>query len=211
MLCYKINPLAHHTFFIFSDLILENYGDYLLPLETLEQGISLRKENEMKVKQVTDQQDVFYNVWDYLSYFREKTVREKFSRDIFHYEIDLANILILPALMMQISGQPMYKKDSFAAAREKFSQFDWKLIDETTEKMKNWKLFNALLLYPNWLFKLLPASVNNYIFNKYRFGLMRLKKAEKKEVEETTRKALKLYEEFFAYCLENYKVKQNYE
>lgn len=206
-LCYKINPLAHHTFFIFSDLILDNYAEHLLPLETLEYAISLRREKEIKIAQVTDPQDIFYNIWNYLSYFREKVVREKFSRDIFHYEIDLANILILPALMMQVSGEPMYKKFSFMAAKNKFSQFDWKLIEETTQKMKDWKIFNCLRFYPNWFFNLLPAKINNYFFNKYRFGLRRFKKIEKKEAAETARRALKLYEDFFSYCLENYKVK----
>jgi hypothetical protein len=206
LLCYKINPLAHHTFFIFPPLILKHYLSIFLPIPVLEYSLALKKENDLILQRVEGRVEEFHNLWGSLAHFRKKVIDNNYSKDLFNYENDIVGLLILPALMLQMRGEPIYKKFSFDGARRVFPDFDFNLVSWASKKRSDWVLFNLLKFYPNRFFNLLPSILNNYLINKYRFYLMRFKKTTHlEEVENFTKKALNLYETFFNYCLKNHK------
>lgn len=205
LLCYKINPLAHHTFFVLPEFILKNYSNQFLPIPVLKKSVALFKKGNLSLNFIDNKLANFYALRFSVNRLREKVIDEKYSENIFKYEDDIASILILPTFMMQMKGKPIYKKFSFEKIKSVFPDFDSSFIDLASNKRKNWQLFNWLDFYPNWLFNLLPGCFNNYLINRYRFYLMRFKKPDSLEVKNFTKKSLDLYETFFKYSLENFK------
>jgi len=205
LLCYKINPLAHHTFFIYPDLILKNYSNQFLPIQALKESIALLKKDKLMIDYSGNKLADFYAISIFLNRFREKVIEDKYSRNIFSYQNDIADVLLLPPLMLQIKGEPIYKKYAFEKIKSQFAGFDLSIIDFASQKRKEWKLFNWLRFYPNLFFNLLPTNWNNYLVNKYRFYLMRFKEVDALAVKDFTKRALNLYEEFFQYALKNFK------
>ena len=205
LLCYKINPLAHHTLFIFPNFILKHHLNVFLPTPVLEQSVALKKENDLTLWHSDSRLEEFNDFWNSLSNIRNRVVANDYPRDLSDWEDYICHILMLPTFVLQIKEGPLYKKFSFERIKEVFPDLDLSLIDWATEKRKKWKLFNLLRFYPNAFFNLLPASFNNYFINKYRFYLMRFKKPadSPRMLADSAQEALNLYEIFFNHCLKN--------
>lgn len=207
LLCYKINPLAHHTLFIFPDFILKHHLNVFLPIPVLEQSLALKKKDNLTLWHADSRLEEFNDFWNSLANIRDKVITNNYSRNLVEWEDYICHILMLPTFVLQIREGPLYKKHSFERIKEVFPNLDLGLIDWATEKRRGWKFFNLLKFYPNIFFNLLPINWNNFFVNKYRFYLMRFKKPadSPQMLMDYTQKALNLYENLFNYCLKNSK------
>ena len=199
LLCYKINPLAHHTLFIFPDLITRHHLNVFLPIPVLEQSAALSKKNDLVIRHLDSRVEEFNDFWGSQNRIRERVIADNYSQNLSEWEDFICHILMLPTFVLQIKEGPLYKKHSFRRIKEAFPDLDLSLIDWASEKRKEWRLFNLLRYCPN-------IFLSNYLVNKYRFFLMRSKRiANPREAEDFTKRAADLYETLFSHCLRNFK------
>ena len=103
--------------------------------------------------------------------------------------------MLWPTLILQIKGIEIYKKNSFNKVKKEFPEIDFSVVDQATEKMKNWKRINLLKHYPNFLFTLMTFRFNQIIVHRYIKYFN--KHTKDREIQDIKNKALRLFEKTF--------------
>lgn len=195
LLCYKIDPLAHHEFEFITEFDLKYYPQYLFPPIIYDYSILLSGKSELEITLRPDDREKIQRMAKFVNYFREKIINGDFSKNKFFWKNDLSHIMLWPSFLLQAQNLYLYKRHSFEKAKEKFSSVNFSVVDGATLVMKNWKRFNLLRYYPNALINLLPYGVNEKLIYLFRH-LARSQSPEQSKdlIKSITEDALKLME-----------------
>ncbi|MHA1751333.1 MAG: hypothetical protein ACTSYZ_03100 [Candidatus Helarchaeota archaeon] len=206
LLCYKIDPLAHHQFMFLTNFDLNYYPSFIFPPVLYHYALLINGQPEITINIRPDKYEKIQIMSNFVNYFREKVLKERYSENNFSWKNDLAHIMLWPSLLLQSKNIYIYKKFSFQRAKREFPQIDFKIVDWATEIMKNWSRPNILKYYPNFFFMFLPFYFNKIIINVYIKYLNTLPLSQNsKEIKIITKKALSFLENSFSLILKKLK------
>ena len=190
LLCDKIDPISHHRFFFLTQFDLSYYPSFVFPPVIADYAMLLVGQKEIKINLRPDKYEKIQIMSNFVNYFRDKILNQKYSQDQIHWKNDLAHVMLWPTFMLQAKGISVYKKHSFERVKKEFPEIDFKIVDRATILMENWSRTNLLRYYPNSLFALLPFRLNQIIINQQRRYLNRRIKQSFREIKQFTQKSL---------------------
>lgn len=159
LLCYWIDPLAHHQLSFMTELDLTWYPQSFLPLSSFEQGMLLLGQPRLQFMVRDDAIERKAIVERFAGRFKRKVAANDWSRTLYDWKNDLAHIFLLPSLLLQSAGIFVHKKDSFSEAERRFSDIDMRPIREATRIMRAWDTSNFVRYLPPRLMMRLPYKV----------------------------------------------------
>lgn len=189
---YKIDPLQHHGFIYCTELELEQYLEYCMPLEVLEESKSLLGDSLLSIK---------HNRSNALgSYFFEQKTRtlEKAFKEgvLYHHQYEgkylqenykdmntmyqmkyfLSLVMSLPIFYLDAIGEPSYKKDSFQKLKSLFVD-DWDIIERASKVRMKWSKEESHPYIGNDIPVWLPVELGaDYFERAYRLSTTMLQK-----------------------------------
>jgi len=204
LLCYKIDPLAHHEFEFITEFNLRYYPRYMFPTVLYDYSVLLSGKSEFDIIFRPDKSEEIKYLEDFLGYFWKKIDVGDFSRNKFFWKNDLSQMMLWPSLLLQAKNIFIYKKYSFDRAKEEFKNLDFSPVDRATAIRNNWKTLNLLKYYPSRLLSILPYWFNEkvfYLFRKISRSSQPKEPAEK--IKELTLKFYSLAKSSLEYILNN--------
>lgn len=200
--CYKIDPLNHHLFFFLTNFDLNYYPACFFPPVLFNYSVLLLGRANLEIKLRPDNYQKIQAISDFTERFRNKFLKAEYSRNLARWKEDLAQVMLLPSLLLQAKGIYLYKKDSFGKAKRVFPELDFSVVEQATNLMKNWSRPNLLKYYPNLFFDILPQRLNQAIINRYRKSLMELPiRQSREQIKKITQEALNLMEQAISLIL----------
>lgn len=195
LLCYWVDPLAHHQLSFITEFDLNYYPQSFLPLPSYENGMLLSGVQQLRFSLRDDAFERAANVEKFRAWFRRKVSHLNWSRNQYDWKNDLAHVFMLPSLILQASDIYVYKKVSFAKIKELFDDFDDRPIEEATRIMKNWKVPNWVRYLPPRLIMRLPYLLSRVIVFIARKPSLQMRPVkDPAEIEKLTREFLSFYE-----------------
>jgi len=159
LLCYRVDILTHHEFMFLTEFDLENYSQGLLPLEVYEESLILSGEKIIGFSVKKTPEIISEKLKRTLGLFLDhKIAFNKYSVSPFDYKNALANLIIIPSLVLGYLENSVYKRDSFSKIIELYPEFNREAIEIASQERKNWKQFNILKAIPLFCFKFLPIN-----------------------------------------------------
>jgi hypothetical protein len=143
----SIDPLQHHGVFFINNNSFTNYWQMDLPIETLKKSV------------VFSDKPVHINI---NHYFRESLSSLNWVNNFingypvfpislesgaFFSKYFLSQLMLVPALILAVKGQFVYKADSFSLAQKHYSINAWKCIEFASEIREKWNQDNINLKY----------------------------------------------------------------
>ena len=200
LLLKKIDPLSHHGFHIFTEAELDYYPTALLPPVIFKDSLLLAG-SSLSIKPRFSRAEVIANIFDFANHFRAQVVTGSLSKNDYEWKNDISRVLLLPALLLQASGETISKKASFERARSAFPSLDLSAVSLATSLMKKWQTRNLLRFYPNIFFTLLPYQLNRKIIQlSGRFNKNNISQDQTKDY---TRKFATLFDSALDLILKN--------
>lgn len=200
LLCYKIDPLAHHEFEFLTEFDLNHYPQYMFPLAIYDYSILLSGKSEFDIILRADNGEKIQRLSDFVNYFHDKIANSDFSRNKYSWKNDLSRAMLWPSLLLQAKNIFIYKKYSFSKAKNEFKNLDFSPIDEASSIMREWKNANFLKYYPNIFLNLLPYRLNQKMVYLYRHLARSCRPSETAErIEKLTREFLTMMESGLKY------------
>jgi len=189
---YEIDPLQHHGFIYCTEFELDQYLEYCMPLEVLEESKSLLGDSMLPIK---------HNRSNALSYhfFEQKTkTLEKAYKEavLYHHQYEgkylqenykdmnamyqmkyfLSVVMSLPIFYLDAIGEPSYKKDSFRKLKSLFMD-DWGIIDSASKVRTKWSENENHPYVGNDIPEWLPVELGAEYFERaYKLSKAMLKK-----------------------------------
>ncbi len=194
---YKIDPLQHHGFIFSTEMDLNCYNPFLLPLEVLQNSKSLIKKNTLNIK-TNDYLNIVYPLnhlkninqlfkESYTSgYLNHHQYNNKFLLDscrdketMYQMKYFLSLVMTLPTYYLHATGTPTYKKYSFDVVKHKFPKY-WEIIEIASAIRLKWSVKEnhpyASNIIPSWLIKDIGS---NYFKRAYNLSNQMIKKIKK--------------------------------
>ena len=191
LLCDKIDPLSHHRFSFLTEFDLKYYPSFIFPPILYKYSLLLNGESELDIYLRNDEIEKTNLIKSFIKQFKNKVSKKNLKE----WKNNLSCIMLWPTLILQIKGIEIYKKNSFNKVKKEFPEIDFSVVDQATEKMKNWKRINLLKHYPNFLFTLMTFRFNQIIVHRYRKYFN--KHTKDREIQDIKNKALRLFEKTF--------------
>lgn len=199
LLCYWIDPLAHHQLSFITEFDLGYYPQSFLPLPSYERGILLLGQRQICFAIRNDVSESSVILEKFTERFRRKVRDKNWSRTQYDWKNDLAHAFLLPSLMLQAKGVYVYKKESFVKFQQLFADCDIGPLNRATVIMKNWRVSNFVKYLPVGLIMSLPYGVSGKIVAMVRKPSRSMRPAQSStEIERLTRDFLRLSESLHA-------------
>ncbi|UCE75380.1 MAG: nucleotidyltransferase domain-containing protein [Methanomassiliicoccales archaeon] len=149
---YRVDPLQHHGFGIFTDADLGYYPEFFCPLILFEYGKNMLYDTDnITVYKRDDEIDRIRMLLIDVRRLQYRVQYSKYPTSGYRWKQHLSNMMLLPTYFLQAKGVHMYKKYTFFKVKNEYSNFNWKCIDMASKYRKNWKVKNILRFYPHEL------------------------------------------------------------
>lgn len=195
LLCYWIDPLAHHQLSFITEFDLSYYPQSFLPLPSYEQALLLLGTGQIHfdVRDDTSEQAAVFE--KFTEHFRRKVKNGNWSRNQYDWKNDLAHAFLSPSLLLQTRGVYVYKRESFLKVKQVLNDFDARSLDQATDIMRKWEVSNFVKYLPARLIVSLPYWLSRIIVAIARKPALLKRPAQSLiEIERLTREFLHLYE-----------------
>lgn len=139
-LLVEIDPIQHHGVFMISKTKLSGYWQMDLPIEVIQRSKCFGKEAktlnfESILMDRLGPKSAIESTLVVIDNFLEK----KFETiGIYAWKLFLSQIMLLPTLVLAAKGQYVYKRDSFALARDYYSAEAWYAMEKATAIRESW-------------------------------------------------------------------------
>jgi hypothetical protein len=149
---YCTDPLQHHGFFFVTEIDLQYYPETYFPLTLLDHAKALGDNENISIRIRPSFLEARRSVWDILQYLRVKFITNAGSfRSLYELKLFLSYVLLLPALFLQATGRPTYKRFSFDLASQELGPLPG--IVATASELRR-----SLFPWSKWLTGLPPAA-----------------------------------------------------
>ena len=157
-ICYLFDPLAHHEFFIISELELGYYPETYLPIASWREARALAGRSEFSLNIRNDQTERTEALRKFYDFF-EARLRMGGHVNNIDLKDDLSHILLLPAIILQNRNFNLYKRESFSKIKEVFPSYNFSFLDHTSNLRFSWRTDNMLKYLPGWVAVSLPNTI----------------------------------------------------
>ena len=185
----RIDPLQHHGFLLCTEVDLQQYPSYYMPLNVLKHSKSLLGETSITFHVLPTSLNVKKRFKNHVTFFK-KTYESgilkhhmyngEYLLDNFHnrnnamYQMKnfLEFITILPAYYLEAKGTPSYKRESFSIVQPEVPSQNWELIEKASYIRTEWEnrekhpyTGNKI---PDWLIEILGDNYFKRIYDLIR-------------------------------------------
>lgn len=125
---YALDPLQHHGHFVVAEQDLSDYPETFFPLVLFNHAVSLRDDRQGDILGLTVRDCEFETraaVWGMCYQLRQRYIESRPPCSAYERKLYLSWIMLLPALYLQATGRPCYKRESFELARPEFGDKVW--------------------------------------------------------------------------------------
>ena len=151
-----IDALQHHGFILCSEMDMESYPSFYMPVEVLRYSKSLFGKNTLSFNTVDVYRDLKYSFRSRVELFKnafEKGVLEHHAykgeyllsafrnanNAMYQLKYYLGIIMMLPCYYLEIKGKPCYKKYSFVAVRPVVPANLWAVVEKSSKIRELWQ------------------------------------------------------------------------
>lgn len=195
LLCYWIDPLAHHQLSFITEFDLGYYPQSFLPLPAYARGLRLFGPEHIRFDVRDDAVEQTTVMEKYRNRFKRKVARNAWSQNQYDWKNDLAHAFLLPSLLLQTKGVYVYKKESFDLLPQFFPGIDQRPLKEAADLMKKWKVRNLVRYLPPWLVTALPYRLSRIIVEAARKPALGMSPTTtRRDREWLTKEFLRLYD-----------------
>jgi hypothetical protein len=139
-LLYRFDPLQHHGHIVVTEIDLAFYPNLFFPLPVLEYARSLGGAwGRLAVRYRDDRAEMRAEFRRVCDVFAHRAADDYRPGDAYALKEFLSELMLLPALYCQCTGNPCYKRFSFGRARRDFSAGEWRVIEEATRVRSVWR------------------------------------------------------------------------
>jgi hypothetical protein len=144
---YEFDLLQHHGHFILTELDLRFYNQSFLPLSSIELSTSiLGKATNLDFSVRNSKHECSKRFTESINIIRRCAKDKNIIRNPYRLKGMLSHFMILPALFLQLEGNYISKKASFAVFKERIPTHFWATMDKVSSIRQNWKLRQAFYL-----------------------------------------------------------------
>lgn len=182
----KIDPLQHHGFLLCSELDMQSYPSYYMPVEVLKHSKSLFGDLNIEFNLLDSRANATRRFQKYVEFFKKTYETGVFKHHFYNGEYLLDNfhnrnncmyqmknflgfIAILPSYYLEAKGTPCYKRESFRRIKPFISTENWELLEKAESIRREWKdrekhpyKGNGL---PDWIPEMLGDNYFKRIYN----------------------------------------------
>lgn len=189
--CYQVDPLAHHELVAVSEFDVAHYPQTLFPLPLFESAALLIGEPSISFAIRNDAAERAITLQEFHDFFARRVESGIYSTNVYAWKQDVARALLLPALALQVHGEFIYKRESFAVAKEQYPTIDWTCVDEASNIRAQWHASSVIQMIPTRFF--LRGMPGRSITQRL-LGFARNRKPEQSpaDIERLTRSFLEL-------------------
>lgn len=162
---FDYDPLQHHGFFVLTESDLKLYPESVFPLVLFDFAKSLLYERRQLHVTRTDHANRIKNpIYAILRSIERRLQPGNRPHRLYELKILLSHVMLLPCLILQVEGCPVFKRESFERIKERFAPNEWKSIVIASEVRAIWpdlrrKLFSQVI-------RMLGNSFHGTIFQK---------------------------------------------
>lgn len=161
---FDYDPFQHHGFFVLCESDLVIYPESVFPLVLFGYSKSLIRDGKPLSISLTQYSEISNPIWKMLGSIEKRIQVENRPRRLYELKSMLSHIMLLPCLILQSEGIPIFKRESFARIQGRFSADQWKSIEIATAIREIWPDVTG-----KFAFRLIRAFGNpfhNSIFQK---------------------------------------------
>jgi predicted nucleotidyltransferase len=167
LVCYQIDPLAHHEIPVITEYDVGHYSEAILPLALFENGALLSGESAITFSTRQDTRGSIFSLIDFCSSFRRAVQEKKYSATQVSWKQDLAHALLLPAFALAARGQYVYKRESFELSKKTFPGIDWGPVGQASQLRQTMRAFSMVRHVPTSLVFLGSPVVTRRIVTRF--------------------------------------------
>jgi heptosyltransferase II len=152
LICYVIDPLAHHEFITLTPFDVRHYSEDVLPIAAWREALLLAGDATIKLRTRPIKKGPSRQLEIYLALFRRKVEEHRYSENCFEWKQDLSAAFLLPALALETHGLYVYKRESFSLAKSRFPCIDWSPIEKASNIRNTWQTDSLVQYIPSGFF-----------------------------------------------------------
>jgi len=187
---YDFDLLQHHGWFVLAESEMWFYPDYYFPIELFKYAKSLFPDKglELSVKKQGNSEKNQEQFLQLSNNIIKKLQSRDYPKNMYQLKCLLSVFMLLPALYIQVrDNKGIYKKFSYNAAKEDFSEEEWAIMDKVSDIRKNWSLKISHLKHhflkssrPLWRYFIkkygpgIPVELNNILSIDFYESICRL-------------------------------------
>ncbi|MBS3096846.1 hypothetical protein J4480_05405 [Candidatus Woesearchaeota archaeon] len=141
---YKIDPLQHHGHMAITEHDLDYYCQAFFPLQLFKYSKSVFGNKILDFKIRDGRMENINRFYFFVDYFKNLYENEIFNLGSYELKNFFHAITLFPTMYLQAKGVHIYKKFSFAMAKEDFGKKLWEPIDAVSKIRKDWKTPNEI-------------------------------------------------------------------
>lgn len=141
-LILRFDPLQHHGWFQIKESDLDNYPESYLPASTLEYSklIYPIKDKQILDLKISDTIDYQTHLTQMLDQFEKRLQNHWQPSNVYELKSILSQIMLIPCLYYSaINNKGIFKRESFEAVKEYFTEHQWKPIEIASQIRKDWR------------------------------------------------------------------------
>ncbi len=159
---YTIDLLTHHGIFFLTPLDVRWYPQFFLPVEVYRYAVSIWGRPEtLRFSIRDDTYEKMQSFYRFLQYFRAQAVKDEYVKSLGEWKTTVANVLLLPSLLLQARGVYVHKKYSFERFPEVFPNIDCHVVTQASQLRATWKFWHPIQKLPPFLFRYTPFALHD--------------------------------------------------
>jgi len=195
LVCYLVDPLAHHELMVFTAFDQEYYHEDTLPLSSYENGMLLYGHKHTRFIQRDSHNERLHSLALYAAWYRSKVIEEEWADNWYDWKNDISMVMIMPALAVEAKGEYPYKRESYSRAKELYPGIDWSIVDELSLWRKDWGARSWIQHLPVSLILASPYDITRRVLARLLRPVTHKRPKEEKEVvKNITHRTLELME-----------------
>jgi len=145
------DPLQHHGWFVLTEKDISNWPAYYFPPVVFNYSKSLLNDTlQLKIQNNVSAGDSKTSLTRMAATINKTLLKHNFPDNAYQLKSLLSEFMLLPTLFMQaMTGQGIYKKQSFTEAKNHIDPEVWKVMDKISEIRSSWDINSGIVLPEN--------------------------------------------------------------
>jgi len=139
------DPYQHHSHFIATEMDLSAYPDTLLPVSCLRYAAVLQGDFKLTIRRRSAKEEAVNSCRSLASSIVAQEGQNPINWSGYQLKSFLSRVMLLPALLLGMRGEFVYKRDSFALVHKLFSEEELAGVQWASSLRENWPLTSPYL------------------------------------------------------------------